>query len=46
MLYKEESAFAEAEKVIPGGVNSPVRAFKAVGELQFCTTCQRRLFVR
>lgn len=23
--------FAEAEKVIPGGVNSPVRAFKAVG---------------
>jgi len=32
MLYKRSSAlFAEAEKVIPGGVNSPVRAFKAVG---------------
>jgi glutamate-1-semialdehyde 2,1-aminomutase len=32
MLYKRSSVlFAEAEKVIPGGVNSPVRAFKAVG---------------
>lgn len=32
MLYKRSSAlFYEAEKVIPGGVNSPVRAFKAVG---------------
>ncbi len=32
MLYKRSSAlFVEAQKVIPGGVNSPVRAFKAVG---------------
>ncbi len=32
MLYQRSSAlFAEAEKVIPGGVNSPVRAFSAVG---------------
>lgn len=32
MLYKRSSAlFAQAEIVIPGGVNSPVRAFKAVG---------------
>ncbi|HEX8562536.1 MAG TPA: glutamate-1-semialdehyde 2,1-aminomutase [Flavobacterium sp.] len=32
MFYKRSSElFAEAEKVIPGGVNSPVRAFKAVG---------------
>ncbi|GAA3781672.1 glutamate-1-semialdehyde 2,1-aminomutase [Corallibacter vietnamensis] len=32
MLYKRSSAlFVKAEKVIPGGVNSPVRAFKAVG---------------
>jgi glutamate-1-semialdehyde 2,1-aminomutase len=32
MLYKRSSAlFADAEKVIPGGVNSPVRAFKGVG---------------
>lgn len=32
MNYQRSSAlFAEAEKVIPGGVNSPVRAFKAVG---------------
>lgn len=32
MMYKRSSAlFIEAQKVIPGGVNSPVRAFKAVG---------------
>ncbi|WP_234859506.1 glutamate-1-semialdehyde 2,1-aminomutase [Aquimarina aquimarini] len=32
MIYKRSSAlFHEAQKVIPGGVNSPVRAFKAVG---------------
>ena len=32
MIYKRSSAlFADAQKVIPGGVNSPVRAFNAVG---------------
>lgn len=32
MIYQRSSAlFAEAKKVIPGGVNSPVRAFKSVG---------------
>ena len=32
MLYQRSSQlFAAAEQVIPGGVNSPVRAFKAVG---------------
>ncbi|WP_055444560.1 glutamate-1-semialdehyde 2,1-aminomutase [Lacinutrix himadriensis] len=32
MNYTRSSAlFAQAEKVIPGGVNSPVRAFNAVG---------------
>ncbi|GAA4314306.1 glutamate-1-semialdehyde 2,1-aminomutase [Pontixanthobacter gangjinensis] len=32
MIYKRSSElFADAQKVIPGGVNSPVRAFKAVG---------------
>ncbi len=32
MIYRRSSAlFAEAKKVIPGGVNSPVRAFNAVG---------------
>lgn len=32
MLYQRSSAlFNEAQQVIPGGVNSPVRAFKAVG---------------
>jgi glutamate-1-semialdehyde 2,1-aminomutase len=28
---KSEAAFQRAQKVIPGGVNSPVRAFRAVG---------------
>jgi glutamate-1-semialdehyde 2,1-aminomutase len=28
---QSDSLFQEAQKVIPGGVNSPVRAFKAVG---------------
>ena len=28
---KSEQLFAEALKYIPGGVNSPVRAFRAVG---------------
>ncbi|PWK15821.1 glutamate-1-semialdehyde 2,1-aminomutase [Tumebacillus permanentifrigoris] len=28
---RSETAFAEAKKLIPGGVNSPVRAFRAVG---------------
>ena len=32
MIYQRSSAlFAEAKTYIPGGVNSPVRAFKAVG---------------
>lgn len=32
MIYQRSSAlFKEAKKYIPGGVNSPVRAFKAVG---------------
>lgn len=32
MIYQRSSVlFAEAKKYIPGGVNSPVRAFKAVG---------------
>lgn len=32
MIYQRSSKlFKEAEKVIPGGVNSPVRAFKSVG---------------
>ena len=28
---RSSSAFAEARKIIPGGVNSPVRAFRGVG---------------
>jgi len=30
-LSKSEALFAEAQKYIPGGVNSPVRSFKSVG---------------
>nr|WP_252735758.1 glutamate-1-semialdehyde 2,1-aminomutase [Aestuariibacter sp. A3R04] len=31
MISKSEALFSRAQKTIPGGVNSPVRAFKAVG---------------
>ena len=31
MTTQSEALFARAQKTIPGGVNSPVRAFKAVG---------------
>lgn len=30
MSIKSETLFLEAQKSIPGGVNSPVRAFRAV----------------
>ena len=30
-LYKSEALFSRAQKSIPGGVNSPVRAFRSVG---------------
>ena len=30
-MQSNEKAFKEALKYIPGGVNSPVRAFKSVG---------------
>ncbi len=31
MMMKSEQLFERAKKVLPGGVNSPVRAFRAVG---------------
>ena len=31
MTSRNESLFARSQKVIPGGVNSPVRAFRSVG---------------
>ena len=30
-LSRSQELFAEAQKYIPGGVNSPVRSFRAVG---------------
>jgi len=30
-MHKSEQLFSQAKQHIPGGVNSPVRAFKAVG---------------
>ncbi|MDQ2947373.1 MAG: aspartate aminotransferase family protein, partial [Acidobacteriota bacterium] len=30
-LSRSEALFAAARRVIPGGVNSPVRAFRSVG---------------
>ncbi len=38
---KSEQLFAEALKYIPGGVNSPVRAFRAVGGQPFFATQAR-----
>lgn len=35
MGTKSEAAFAKAQNVMPGGVNSPVRAFRAVGGTPF-----------
>src|ERR1043166_201680 len=35
---KSEQLFAEALECIPGGVNSPVRAFRAVGGKPFFVT--------
>ncbi len=31
IFNNSNNAFAKAQQVIPGGVNSPVRAFKSVG---------------
>jgi glutamate-1-semialdehyde 2,1-aminomutase len=36
-MNSSESLFARAEKLIPGGVNSPVRAFRSVGGTPFFT---------
>ena len=30
-LWRSRALYAEAQKLLPGGVNSPVRAFRAVG---------------
>ena len=37
MSNKSSKLFQEASKIIPGGVNSPVRAFKSVGGEPFFT---------
>ena len=31
MISRSKKLFSKAQKIIPGGVNSPVRAFRAVG---------------
>ena len=36
---KSKTAFDEAKKYIPGGVNSPVRAFKNVGTYPLFIEC-------
>ena len=46
MVYQRSSRlFAEAEKVIPGGVNSPVRAFKAVGGTPIFVKCAQGAYL-
>mgnify|MGYP001296904934 CR=1 FL=1 len=37
MIRKSETLFEKAKQVIPGGVNSPVRAFRSVGGTPFFT---------
>lgn len=34
-VTRSEQLFERAQKLIPGGVNSPVRAFRAVGRHPF-----------
>lgn len=38
---RSEALFAESLKYIPGGVNSPVRAFRAVGGTPFFVNCAK-----
>ncbi len=38
-MNQSESLFNRAQKIIPGGVNSPVRAFRSVGGAPFFTKC-------
>jgi glutamate-1-semialdehyde 2,1-aminomutase len=46
MQYQRSSKlFAEAEKVIPGGVNSPVRAFKGVGGTPIFVKCAKGAYL-
>ena len=42
-LAKSEALFAEAQRLMPGGVNSPVRSFRAVsGDAAIHRLGQRR----
>jgi len=43
---KSKQYFSQAKKFIPGGVNSPVRAFKAVGWILYLSRKPRRLYLR
>ena len=36
-MNKSQELFEKAKKIIPGGVNSPVRAFRSVGGTPFFT---------
>ena len=42
-MNKSENLFERAKALIPGGVNSPVRAFRSVGGTPFFTKKGRRL---
>ena len=39
-MTHSETLFEQAQKYIPGGVNSPVRAFRGVGGLAFSGSFQ------
>ncbi|GEM_PF-7036373 len=36
---QSHALFTRAQKLLPGGVNSPVRAFKSVGGVPMVRTC-------
>ena len=46
MFEKSIKAYEEACEVIPGGVDSPVRAFKSVGDATFYRKRKGCLFIR
>lgn len=43
MTSRNQQLFEQSQKFIPGGVNSPVRAFKSVGGLPFFFSVEKAL---
>ena len=43
VVEKNQNLFERAKKVIPGGVNSPVRSFSSVGGVPYSSAMPRAL---